>query len=190
MRSTGGLVPVGVRTSVWNQPNVSVTWSSRAVYGPHMSQKLEHLWVIPRHAVRARKILRRILDPYGRSRARSWKLSLHNFYTRAFYEFGTIEARRQSYGSHTGQYRHMSHVRALKNPGWVLTVPYGSALKTTVHGSCGWRTGSVRCLEILTVPARAVTTHYGRFPYGCSQAVRHLQGPVRCPHDPKKKQQR
>ena len=28
----------------------------------------------------------------------------------------------------------------------------------------------VRCLEILTDPARTVTTDYGRFAYGCSQA--------------------
>ena len=47
--------------------------------------------------------------------------------------------------------------------------PYGSALKTTIHGSCGLRTGSVRYLEILKGPARAVTTDYGRFACGCSQ---------------------
>ena len=64
----------------------------------------------------------------------------------------------------------MSHVRALKGPVWVLTVPYGSAFKTTVHGSCGPCTGSVYCLEILTGPARIVTTDYGGFTYGCSHA--------------------
>ena len=63
----------------------------------------------------------------------------------------------------------MSHVRALKGPVSVLTAPYGSALQTTVHGSCGLRSGFVQCLEILTGPARSVTTDYGRFAYGCSQ---------------------
>ena len=48
----------------------------------------------------------------------------------------------------------------------LLTSPYGSAFKTTVHGS--WTTYG--CLEILTGPARVVTTDYGRFAYGCSQA--------------------
>ena len=89
----------------------------------------------------------------------------------------------------------MSHVRALKGPVWVLTAPYGSALKTNVHGSCGLRTGSVRCLEILAGPARADTTDYGRFAgpvravttdyarfTGVHKPVRHPQGPVRCPH--------
>ena len=64
----------------------------------------------------------------------------------------------------------MSHVRALQGSVWVLTMPYGSALKTTVRGSCGLHTGSVGCLEILTGPARAVTTDYGRFAYGCLQS--------------------
>ena len=64
----------------------------------------------------------------------------------------------------------MSHVWAPKDPVWILTAPYGSAYKTTVHGSCGPRTGSVRCLEILTGPARTVTTDDGRFAYDCSQA--------------------
>ena len=72
-------------------------------------------------------------------------------------------------GSHT-EHRPLSHVRALESSGWVLTAPYGSALKTIVHCSCGLRTGSVRCLEILTGPTRAVTTDYGRFVCGCSQA--------------------
>ena len=77
--------------SVRNHPNSSVTWSSRAVHWPNTGLKLENLWVIPRHAVRARKIFRRLFDPYGRHRARSWKLSLHKFLTRASYEFGTAE---------------------------------------------------------------------------------------------------
>ena len=44
--------------------------------------------------------------------------------------------------------------------------------------------GYVRCLEILTGHARAVTTDYGRFSYGCSQA-RKANGPTvptRAPH--------
>ena len=52
-------------------------------------------------------------------------------------------------GSHT--YSPMSHERAVKGPVRVLAGPYGSALKPTVQGS-------VRCLKILTGPARAVTT--------------------------------
>ena len=71
-------------------------------------------------------------------------------------------------GSHTG-HRHTSPVRALKCPVWDLTKPYGSAFKTTVHDPCGPRTGSVRCLEILTGPARTVMTVYGRFAYECSK---------------------
>ena len=55
--------------SVRNHLNASVTSSSRAVHGPHTGKKLENLWVIPRHAVRARKIFRRFLDLYGRHRA-------------------------------------------------------------------------------------------------------------------------
>ena len=45
--------------SVRNHPNASVTWSSPAVHGPHRGKILENLWVIPRYAVRARKIFRR-----------------------------------------------------------------------------------------------------------------------------------
>ena len=65
-----------------------------------------------------------------------------------------------------------SHVRALRSPAWVLTAPYGSAFQTTVsvHDSCGPLTGSERCLEIFTGPARAVTFDYGRFAYMFSQA--------------------
>ena len=37
-------------------------------------------------------------------------------------------------GSHTGHWP-MSHVRALKSPIWVLTAPYGSAFKTTIHAA-------------------------------------------------------
>ena len=37
--------------------------------------------------------------------------------------------------------------------------------------------GYVGCLEILTGPARAVTTDYGRFAHGCSQA-RKAHGPT------------
>ena len=64
----------------------------------------------------------------------------------------------------------MSHVLVLKGPVWVLMVPCGFAFKPTVHGYCGPRSGSVLCLEILTDPAQTVTTDYGRFAYGCSQA--------------------
>ena len=80
MRSTGDLVPVQVWVSyeslvrgksVRNHLNDSVTSSSQTVHGPHTGQKLENLCVIPRHAVRAGKIFRRVLDLYGRLRARS-----------------------------------------------------------------------------------------------------------------------
>ena len=69
--------------------------------------------------------------------------------------------------SHTG-HRPTRHVRALKGPVWVLTAPFGSAFKTTVRGSF------VDHVQVLrkknTGPARAVTTDYGRIPYGCSRA--------------------
>ena len=80
--------PWKVRTK---SPKCLVTWSSQAVHGPHTGQKLDNLWVIPQHAVRARKLYRRYLDPYGRHSARSWKLSLHNFPTRASYDFQTTD---------------------------------------------------------------------------------------------------
>ena len=77
-------------------------------------------------------------------------------------------------------------IRALKGPVRVLMAPYGSALKTTVHGSSGLRTGSVWCLESLTGPARAVTIDYGRFAYGCSQprkaSARARMMPTRAPY--------
>ena len=76
----------------------------------------------------------------------------------------------------------MSHVRALKGHVWVLTAPYVSAYKTTVHGSCGPRTGSVRCLEILTGPARTVATEYVGLHTDVYKRVRHPHGHVRCPH--------
>ena len=64
--------------------------------------------------------------------------------------------------------------------------PYDSAYKTTVHGSCGPRTGSIQCLEILMGPARTVTTDYGRFAYGCSEArkafARACKVPTRAPY--------
>ena len=69
---------------------------------------------------------------------------------------------------------------------FVLKAPYGSALKTTIHGSCGLRTGSVWCLEILTGPAQADMTDYRRFAYGCSQAhtasARACRMPTRAPY--------
>ena len=111
-----------------------------------------------------RKTFRRFLDLYGHHRAHSRKLSLHNFPTWAFYDFGTIVW--VLYGTT----RPLSHVWAHKGPGWVLTVPYGSALKAIVYGSCGLRTSSVCCLEILRSPTQAVTIDYGWFAYRCSQA--------------------
>ena len=176
MRYTGGLVPVAVRKAIRNHPNASVTWSSWAVYGPHMGKKLEQLWVIPWHAMQDRKTFRRFLDLYGHHRAHSRKLSLHNFPTWAFYDFGTIVW--VLYGTT----RPLSHVWAHKGPGWVLTVPYGSALKAIVYGSCGLRTSSVCCLEILRSPTQAVTIMVGLHT-GVHKPVSHPQGPVRCHHD-------
>ena len=77
-------------------------------------------------------------------------------------------------GPHTG-HRYTSHVRVLKGPLWDLTAPYASAFITTVHGPCAQRTGSVRCLEILTGTARTVMTDYGRFANGCSKNTDNLQ---------------
>ena len=207
MRSTGGFVPVRVWVSyesmargksVQYHPKclghmkqraraglcvvlVYGPWRSRAVHWPHTGQKL--LWVIPPHAVRASKLFPRFFYPHGRHSVRSWKLSLHNFPTRAFYDFGTTEGsyRRQSYeflmGSHTG-HRHTSHVRAPEGPVWVLTTPYGSAFKTTVRGSCGPRTGAKKSLRVPHEQLQLITVGLHT---GVHKPVRHPQVPVLYP---------
>ena len=86
MRSTGGcaragfgvegvLWPVGSPYEITKMPRSRQ--APEQFTGPKQVKKLEIIRVIPQHAVRARKIFRRFLDPYGRHRACSWKLSLH-----------------------------------------------------------------------------------------------------------------
>ena len=95
----------------------------------------------------------KILEPYGRHRARSGKSDMG--FLRFWDHRRLVDSRTGScefpIGSHTG-HRPMGHVRALKCPVllltalkcpvWVLTAPCGSAFKTTVHGSCGLCTGA------------------------------------------------
>ena len=122
--------------------------SSRALYGSKTREPVGNPWTCRASP----QDFSKILDPYGRHRPVAENRACTTFRHGLPTILGPWNARRQSYGfsigSHTG-HRHMSHIRALKCPVWVLTAPYGSAFKTTriLRYPYGPHTSTYDCLR-------------------------------------------